>query len=171
MQIVDVLDPSQKLHYDLATLVETTARTLARAGLAHDRKRPPPNDEWETSEWDERILQCIPGAEEKHARNVAKAIVHDIKRVLLPPPPALMVIEHPPTYEELAERVKRLEAAIKPITAEIDRIDPPVGEKTIGDNVEIWQSGGPDITRSKLTYGVLRNLRSTEREKWRARSR
>ncbi|PZU95540.1 MAG: hypothetical protein DI527_00600 [Chelatococcus sp.] len=51
------------------------ARVLALAGLAADRVRPPPNDGWARAEWERRVLECIPGAEEAHCRATAEQIM------------------------------------------------------------------------------------------------
>lgn len=159
MQVVDVSAPKDKPHYDLDTLVEQTARTLARAGLAHDRLRLPPNKEWQPSEWEERILQCIPGAEEKHARNVAKVLVNDIKRVLLPPPPAMMIYKKKPTYEELEARVKALEEAVAPIVEDMDRtgLHSSVDDGA-DDSADLFNLDPSRHARSELKVGHLRRL-------------
>lgn len=159
MQVVDVSAPKDKPHYDLDTLVEQTARTLARAGLAHDRLRLPPNKEWQPSEWEERVLQCIPKAEEKHARNVAKVLVNDIKRVLLPPPPFVMALKRPPTYEELEKRVADLEAAIKPIVEDMDRtgLHSSVNDGA-DDSADLFNLDPSRHARSELKVGHLRRL-------------
>lgn len=160
MQVVDVSKPKDKPHYDLDALIENTARQLARAGLAQDRQRQAPSKEWDPSEWSERVLECIPAKEEKHARNVAQAIVHDIKRVLLPPPPAVMVIKRPPTYEELEARVKELEAAIAPISEDLYRtgLHSELSREGVGDNFDLFGLDPSRYEKSQLKVGHLRAL-------------
>lgn len=160
---MQVIRPNRKdePHFDLATLVENTARQLALSGLAHDRVRPPPTEEWKKSgEWGERILSCIPGKEEKHARNVALAIVHEIKSVLLPPPPAVMTINRPPTYEELEARVKELEAAIEPISEDLYRtgLHSELSRNGVGDNFDLFNLDPARYEKSQLKVGHLRAL-------------
>lgn len=158
---MQVIRPNRKdePHFDLATLVENTARQLALSGLAHDRVRPPPTEEWKKSgEWGERILSCIPGKEEKHARNVALAIVHEIKSVLLPPPPAVMTIKRPPTYEELEARVKELEAAIEPIAEDMYRTGLHSPVNGVSDNADLFNLDPANYQKSQLKVGHLRKL-------------
>ena len=160
MQVITPSKRKDEPHYDLATLVEQTARQLALSGLAHDRVRPPPTEEWKKSgEWGERVLSCIPGKEEKHARNVALAIVHEIKSVLLPPPPAVMAIKRPPTYEELAARVKVLEEAIAPIAMDMDRtgLHSSINDGA-DDSADLFNLDPSRYQRSELKVGHLRRL-------------
>lgn len=56
----------------------------------------------------------------------------------------------------------RLRAALEPFVREADRITPAGSEcgVTIGDRVQVWQSGPVEITRSRITYGDLRQARA-----------
>lgn len=57
---------------------------------------------------------------------------------------------------------EKLRGALEPFKREADRIDPLPGIPgvIIHDNVETWQSGSEEITRSKITYGNLRDARA-----------
>ena len=46
--------------------------------------------------------------------------------------------------------------ALEPFAAEAQRIRAPQSAETIMDNVELWQCGSVNITRTRLTYGDLR---------------
>lgn len=57
-----------------------------------------------------------------------------------------------PAHDALRVAVEALE----PFAAEAQRIRAPQSAKTIMDNVELWQCGSANITRTRLTYGDLR---------------
>lgn len=55
-----------------------------------------------------------------------------------------------------AEKLRVAVEALKPFVAEAERIRAPYSAETIMDNVELWQCGSVEITRTRLTYGDLR---------------
>lgn len=65
-----------------------------------------------------------------------------------------------PYEQALFDRITELRAALEPFAREADRIDPNGPDESIGDGVEIWQSGPTEITRSRITYGDLRRARN-----------
>jgi hypothetical protein len=68
------------------------------------------------------------------------------------------------SYEEELDAARaeaaRLRDALAPFVAEAERIAPDVTKGVIGDKCQIWQCGGYDITRSRITYGDLRSARA-----------
>lgn len=57
---------------------ETVARLIALAGLGTvdgSSSRTPPNAMWDQAEWEQRILQCIPGACEERCLALADQIL------------------------------------------------------------------------------------------------
>lgn len=88
--------------------IHTVARLLALAGLTADRVRPPPNDGWDKTEWEKRVLECIPGAEEEHCRKIAELILAEIESWPAERKPWIDPTVFPgdlPSTEEAAERI------------------------------------------------------------------
>jgi len=55
-----------------------------------------------------------------------------------------------------ADKLRIAVEALEPFAREAERIRAPYSAETIMDNVDLWQCGSVEITRTRLTYGDLR---------------